>query len=176
MDIFLRKWQLQDAKRIQPLANDMEIAKYLRNGFPYPYAEQDAETYIQFCLSGDENVQLCRAIVVDGQVAGSIGVFCQNPHEVYAKSAEIGYWLGRTYWGKGIMREAIKQICREAFETYDIVRIFAEPYANNIGSRKALEYAGFQLEGIMRKSVFKNGEIVDGCLYARLDDENEDDS
>ena len=64
------------------------------------------------------------------------------------------------------MSEAIKQLCRTAFEQYDIVRIFAEPYAQNIGSRKALEKAGFVLEGIMKKGVYKNGNFFDYCMYA----------
>lgn len=64
------------------------------------------------------------------------------------------------------MTEAINQICNYAFESYDIVRIFAEPFADNQGSRRVLEKAGFELEGILKKSVFKNGRIKDSCIYA----------
>ncbi|MDY0130935.1 MAG: GNAT family protein, partial [Methanosarcina vacuolata] len=74
--------------------------------------------------------------------------------------------FGEPFWGRGIMSEAIKQLCRAAFEQYDIVRIFAEPYAQNIGSRKALEKAGFVLEGIMKKGVYKNSSFFDYCIYA----------
>ncbi len=70
--------------------------------------------------------------------------------------------------GKGIMTEAVRRICREAFAAFDIVRIYAEPFAHNAGSRGVLEKAGFTLEGIMRKGVFKNGELCDYCMYSLL--------
>ncbi|AKB32359.1 Ribosomal-protein-L7p-serine acetyltransferase [Methanosarcina siciliae HI350] len=95
---------------------------------------------------------------------GCIAIFSKN--DVYCKSAEIAYWLGEPLWGRGIMSRAIKELCKTAFEQYDTVRIFAEPYAHNIGSRKALEKAGFVLEGTMKKSVYKNGRLFDSCMYA----------
>jgi ribosomal-protein-alanine N-acetyltransferase len=100
---------------------------------------------------------------------GSIGVFVKD--DVYRKSAEIGYWLGEPYWGRGIMTDAIRQMCRMAFERFDIVRIFAEPFAYNAGSMRALEKAGFTLEGVHRMSVFKNGQFYDSCTYALLLDD-----
>ena len=66
------------------------------------------------------------------------------------------------------MSRAVRQICRQAFETFDIVRIYAEPYAYNKGIRGVLEKAGFRLEGVMRDSVYKNGKVIDSCLYALL--------
>ena len=66
------------------------------------------------------------------------------------------------------MSRAVRQICRQAFETFDIVRIYAEPYAYNKSSRGMLEKAGFRLEGVMRDSVYKNGKVIDSCLYALL--------
>ena len=74
--------------------------------------------------------------------------------------------LGEPYWGQGIMTEAIRQICAYGFAQYDIHRIHAEPFAHNKGSRRCLQKAGFTLEGILRKSVYKNGEILDSCIYA----------
>ncbi len=100
---------------------------------------------------------------------GSIGVFCGR--DVYRRSAEIGYWLAEPFWGQGIMSEAIRRISEEAFRRFDIVRLYAEPFAVNVGSRRALEKAGFELEGILRNSVCKNGRILDSCVYARLKEE-----
>ena len=94
----------------------------------------------------------------------TIGVFLKN--DVYSKSAEIGYWLSETFWGKGIMTDAIIQMCEMAFKSYDIVRIFAEPFSTNIASCKALEKAGFELEGKLKKSIYKNGKICDSYIYA----------
>ena len=104
------------------------------------------------------------AIAVDGRLAGSIGIFREK--DVYQKSAELGYWLGRDYWGRGIMTWSVGKICAEALEQWDIVRIFAEPFARNLGSRRVLEKNGFRLEGIKKKSVYKAGELLDSCMYA----------
>ena len=90
---------------------------------------------------------------------------------MYEKSAELGYWLSEDYWGRGIMTEAVREICREAFETFEIVRIFAEPFADNAASRKVLEKAGFTCEGIMRNGVYKNGQIHSYCMYSILREE-----
>lgn len=164
MDFQLKKWQSADAQDVFKYANNKKIADNLRNGFPYPYTLKDAENYVNGCCQNDEKKQCCRAIVIHDEVAGSIGIFLKD--DIYCKSAEIGYWLAEPYWGNGIMSAAIKQLCEIAFEQYDIVRIFAEPFEYNTGSRRALEKAGFVLEGIMKKSVFKNNCYFDSCIYA----------
>lgn len=168
MKFELRKWNLEDSQDVAYYANNKKIAANLRNVFPYPYILADAEGYIRSCVENSEERQLCRAIVVNGRAAGSVGIFCGT--DVYEKSAELGYWLAEEFWGKGIMTEAVKQLCQEAFERFDIVRIYAEPFAYNTGSRRVLEKAGFSLEGIMKKGVCKNGQINDYCMYALLKD------
>ena len=164
----LRKWQIEDVEDVAHYANNERIAANLRNVFPYPYTLEDAEAYVGSCAENSEECQICRAIVADGHAVGSIGIFCGS--DVYEKSGELGYWLAEDYWGQGMMTEAVKQICREAFEKFDIVRIYAEPFAHNTGSRRVLEKAGFSLEGIMRKGVCKKGKIYDYCMYALLRD------
>ena len=166
MDFILRKWKMEDAADFAHYANNEKIANNLRNGFPYPYTLQDAKSFVESCVSNDETKQICRAIEVNNHVVGSIGIFLGS--DIYSRSAEIGYWLGEEFWGMGIMSVAVKQICKEAFERFDIVRIFAEPLTHNIGSRKVLENAGFSIEGIMKNGVYKNGKIFDYCMYALL--------
>ena len=166
MDFILRKWQYNDANSIAKYANNLKIASKLRNAFPYPYTLENAKEYVHSCADNDEKTQMCRAIVVNGEVVGSIGVFLGR--DIYCKTMELGYWLAEPFWGKGIMTKAVKQICNEAFDKFDIVRIYAEPFANNAGSRKVLENAGFTLEGIMRKGVYKMGETLDYCMYSKI--------
>lgn len=165
---YLRKWRLTDAEAVAYYANNEKIARNLRNVFPYPYTLEDAGYYVKSCAENAEERQICRAVVADGRAAGSLGIFCGS--DVYEKSAELGYWLAEEYWGQGIMTAAVKQLCREAFERFDIVRIYAEPFADNIGSGKVLEKAGFVLEGVMKKGVFKNGQFHDYCMYALVKD------
>lgn len=166
MEFELRKWRNSDADSVAKYANNINIANNLRNVFPYPYTIKDAKWYVNSCTSNDEIRQCTRAIVVDGEAVGSIGIFIKD--DVYCKSGEIGYWLGEPFWNRGIISEAIKQICDFVFQKYDVVRIFSEPYAGNLGSRKVLEKAGFELEGILRKSVYKNGAIFDSCIYSLI--------
>lgn len=166
MDFTLRPWREEDIASVARYANNEKIAKNLRNVFPYPYTLQDAADYVRACIQADEAAQCCRAIVVDGEAVGSIGAFLGD--DVYCKSAELGYWLGEPFWRRGIMSSAVRQLCDEVFADYDVVRIHAEPYADNAGSRRVLERAGFRLEGIKCRSVYKNGVFHDSCMYALL--------
>lgn len=166
MDFTLREWRQSDAADVARYADNEKIARNLRDVFPHPYTLADARGFVDSCVAGDPAAQLCRAIVVDGRAAGSIGLF--RGGDVYQKTAELGYWLAEDFWGKGIMTEAVRQICREGFSRWDIQRIYAEPFAYNTGSRRVLEKSGFTLEGVMRNSVCKRGAIYDSCMYALL--------
>ena len=166
MEFVLRPWEKSDVESVYRYACNKKIADNLRDVFPFPYKREDAESFIEECIAREGQGQLCRAICVEGEAVGSIGVFVGS--DVYRRSAEIGYWLAEPFWKKGVMSRAIAQMCQEAFARFDILRIHAEPYAHNTGSRRALEKAGFELEGTLRQSVCKNGQMYDSCLYALL--------
>lgn len=166
MDFTLRPWRGSDAAELLPHANDPLVAQNLRDAFPYPYTLADAEAFVAACVAREGQGQLLRCVEVEGRAAGSIGLFLGE--DVYRRSAELGYWLGRRYWRRGIMTRAVEEICREGFAAWDIVRIHAEPYTRNAGSRGVLEKAGFRLVGIQRQSVYKNGEMLDSCIYEKL--------
>ena len=151
----LRPWQQSDVEAVAAAADNPHIAANLRNAFPSPYTLADAEWYVNDCIARGEERQLTRAILIEGRAAGSIGVFVRD--DVYEKSAELGYWLAEEHWGRGIMTEAVRQICREAFDRFDILRIFAEPFADNLGSRRVLEKAGFTYEGPCGTASLKMG-------------------
>jgi RimJ/RimL family protein N-acetyltransferase len=88
--------------------------------------------------------------------------------DVNRRSAEIGYWLGAEYLGRGIATEAVTLVTDWAFDAHGLLRVFAQPFAENLASRKVLEKAAYELEGTMRRSAIKNGKVRDQCLYARL--------
>lgn len=169
IDFDLRKWAYSDVESIAISANSPEIAANLRNVFPNPYTLEDAKWYIDNCILNEGNKQITRAIVVDGKAVGSIGIFVQS--DIYEKSAELGYWLAKEFWRQGIVSEATKRICREAFSQFEIERIFAEPFESNEGSRGVLSKAGFTYEGTMRKGVYKNGKVKSYCMYSILREE-----
>lgn len=168
-DFKLRAWKTEDAASLAAAANNPAIAGWLRNTFPNPYTQKDAVWFISDCISNAGKNQIACAIEADGKAVGGIGVFVKD--DVYEKSAELGYWLSEAYWRRGIMSEAVRIICKEAFEKFDIIRIFAEPFEDNAGSRGVLEKAGFTLEGTMRNGVYKNGKIHSYCMYALLREE-----
>ena len=162
----LRKLEASDAESFAKHANNPLIAQNLRDVFPNPYTLDDAEKFISFCQTLNPSESLMYCIDVDGHAVGSISV--TKGKDVYSKSAEIGYWLGQEYWGHGIMTRAVKQVCKEAFEKLDIVRIHAEIFACNMGSRAVLMKSGFQQEGILHSAVFKNGSIIDALVFALI--------
>lgn len=166
MEIELKKWEIEDFRTFYKYADNKKIADNLRDAFPNPYTLSDAKNYISLCIADDEKTKLTRAIVVDKNIIGSIGIFKRN--DVYKKSAEIGYWLAEPYWGKGIMTKAVKDMCEYFFNNYDVIRIDAEVFEYNKGSMKVLENAGFAFEGIKRKSVYKNDKIYDSYIYSLI--------
>lgn len=168
-EIILRPWIKEDIPALAKAANHPEIAQNLRNAFPHPYKLEDAAWFINDCITKEGSNQILRAIEVDGAVTGSVSV--ARKEDVYEKSAELGYWLAKDYWNQGIATLAVKMICKEAFDTLDIIRIFAEPFAHNAGSRSVLKKAGFTCEGTMRNGVYKNGCIYSYCMYSLLREE-----
>lgn len=141
MNCIIRKWKLTDAKDIAVALSNKKIQDNLRDGLPYPYSEQDGIDFISSMLSANEDETFAFAITLDDKAIGSIGVFRQQ--NIHRQTAEIGYYIVEEYWGKGIMTDAVKQICEYVFKNSDILRIYAEPFAYNTGSCRVLEKAGF---------------------------------
>jgi len=171
--IKLRAWKTEDAPDLAVSINNKKVLDNLRDGIPYPYAEKDAVEFIDATLSAEKDSQYAFAICLDDKVIGSIGVFRKD--NVHRYTAEMGYFIAEPYWGKGIMTEAVRQMCAYVFENTDIVRIFAEPYAYNDASCCVLEKAGFRFEGVLRRNAVKNGQPVDMKMYAIVRNSKEPD-
>lgn len=168
MECFIREWIIEDAASLAELLNNKNILNNLRDGLPYPYTKSDAQEYITSMIEADKTKTFAFAITDGQQLAGSIGVFrCDNIH---FRTAEMGYYIGEAYWGKGIGTSAVKQACDYVFQNSDILRIFAEPFAYNTASCRVLEKAGFSFEGLLRKNAVKNGQVLDMKMYARIRD------
>ena len=104
------------------------------------------------------------AIDAGGEAVGSIQLTRQG--NIHRRTAELGYYVVRRLWGSGVCTEAVRQICRFAFENTDLLRVYAEPFADNAASCRVLEKAGFRLEGVMRRNAVKNGVVRDMRLYS----------
>jgi ribosomal-protein-alanine N-acetyltransferase len=163
--IVLRPWSIGDAGKLAVIADNKKIADNLRDGFPFPYSLKDAKNWLNIILPENYPPRFF-AITVDKQLVGSIGIVSKT--DIYRKNFEIGYFLAEEQWGKGIATRAIKAATSYAFKDSDIVRVYAEPFSDNIGSRRALEKAGFTLEATLRRNVIKNDIIKDSCIYSVL--------
>ena len=165
-DCIVRSWQATDAEAIVRHANDRRVWLNLRDRFPHPYTPADADRWIREAMAARPETQF--AIAVGAEAAGGIGLELQG--DVCRGTAEIGYWLGAAYWGRGIATEAVRAATAYGFAALDLRRIFAGVFAWNASSRRVLEKAGYTLEGRLRRAVIKDGRVLDTFLYAIVRD------
>ena len=163
-DITLRNWTMDDSQQLSIIANNKNIANTLTDSFPSPYTINDSKLFIERSINDKDNIFL--AICLNSIVVGSIAIVFQK--DIYRKTAIISYYVAEEYWNREIGSKAIKMLVEYVFDRYDIERISAEPFERNSGSRKALENAGFKLEGVLKNNVFKNNELQNSCIYARV--------
>jgi ribosomal-protein-alanine N-acetyltransferase len=157
----LRGWRADDVESIQRHADNPNIYSFLMDRFPHPYTMEAAKVWVAAMLAMEPNYNL--VIDVEGLAVGVIGLEMRD--DVYRKAPLLGYWIGESLWGKGIMTAAIKLMCDYAFSDLDVVRIQAGVLANNSRSMRVLEKAGFLKEGILKNSMIKNGVVLDEHIY-----------
>ena len=162
MNCGIRRWELSDAADLAAALSDKKLLDNLRDGIPYPYTEKDGAEYIKAMLSEP----FAFAVTVNNRAVGSVSVF--RGENIHKRTAELGYYLAEEYWGRGIMTNAVKELCEYVFKNSDIIRIFAEPFADNLASCRVLEKAGFELEGTLKCAAVKNGKIIDMKMYSLI--------
>jgi RimJ/RimL family protein N-acetyltransferase len=160
----VRPWTRGDAAALVHHANNINVARHLRDRFPHPYTAADAKFFLKHATAANDPTNLC--IDVDGAAAGAVGYV--PGHDVERYSAEIGYWLGEEYWGRGIVTEALGLVTEHAFTGLNFLRMFALPFADNPASARVLEKAGYRREALLASSAVKYGEPKDQWLYVRL--------
>lgn len=157
----LRRLREEDAESFSRHANNPNIAKYLRERFPYPYTLQDAEAFIAYASKAEEETIF--TIEVNAEASGFIGLIFQP--DVYKHGAELGYWLSEAHWGKGITAQALSKMVQHGFEDLELKRIFARVYDFNQQSIRVLEKAGFVYETRLKKAAIKQGKVCDVLYY-----------
>lgn len=166
--VVVRDWREADAAELARQANDRRVWLGLRDVFPHPYSIDDARVFIGMAIGMSPRTLL--AIEVEGRVAGGIGYVLRG--DVERVSAEVGYWLGCEFWGRGIATTAVRLLTRHAFEARpELRRLYAMPFATNTASARVLEKAGYRREAVLRQSVVKDGHVLDQFMYAILRDE-----
>lgn len=160
--IKLRAWKITDIGRLVELADNINISKNMVDAFPSPYTKEAGLKFIEMAMS--ETPVRILAVEVNGDIAGSVGIHPQQ--DIMRLNAELGYWFGEPYWGKGIATNAVRQVIDYAFKNFEINRLFARPFGTNKASQRVLEKAGFILEARIKQSIIKNGQLLDELIYA----------
>ncbi|NSL86243.1 GNAT family N-acetyltransferase [Chitinophaga sp. Mgbs1] len=164
-DIKLKAIERSDLEDMSVLANNPAIAANLRDSFPSPYSLKDAEAFLALIEEG--KLKYVWGIYVKDKIAGVITLTPQE--DIYRHSAEIGYWIGAPFYGKGVMSEAVALLTAYTFSELDIHRIYAGVFAYNEASKKVLLKNGFHQEAVKRKAILKNGVYHDEHLMVKMD-------
>lgn len=151
-----------DVEPLARYANSRSIWVNLRDSFPHPYTARDARIFVRRAMT--MRPETFFAIVVDGEAAGGIGYIPQP--DVNRVSAEVGYWLGEPFRGRGVTTEALVAVTAFAISTHQLTRLFALPFAHNRASCRVLEKAGYRVEGTLRRAAIKEGVVLDQVQYA----------
>jgi RimJ/RimL family protein N-acetyltransferase len=160
----IRSFEAADADAIVKYADNRNVSRGLRDMFPYPYTLKDAHEWLDLAMN--QNPERNFAIASPEEVIGGIGVgLWEGERRI---SGEVGYWLGEPFWGRGIATRAVVAFTRFAFDSYDLVRAFAEVFSNNPASARVLEKAGYRLVGHFHNAIIKEGRVQDLFVYERL--------
>lgn len=163
-DLQIRSWRKSDLDALLRHANNANIAANLRDQFPHPYTRRDGIEYLNFVR--DQRPERAFAIQHNDEAIGGLGF--QIGADIARVSAEIGYWISEGYWGRSFATRAVESITEWAFNEYKLTRVFALVFAYNAPSIRVLEKAGYEREGVLRRSAVKNGVILDQVIYARV--------
>lgn len=158
----LRAYSEADIAELVPLIGTREVAATTLR-IPHPYTESDARQFIAGALDQGK-IWLAITLGGDGRQIGGIGLRVEEQHA----HAELGYWLGVPFWGKGYATEAGRAMLRYGFEDLKLHRIFASHFGHNPASGKILRKLGMRHEGCQREHLRKWDQFVDSELYGLL--------
>ncbi len=159
----LRDYEESDSNRLVMLANNENVSRYLIYTFPYPYTKRDADWWI---LTGtQENGAVNKVIEYNGKFVGGIGIIPQTGWRSHI--AEIGYWVGEAFWGKGIATVALGQMTEYVFLELKFRKLFGPVLEPNRASMRVLEKNNYLLEGILKQEVVRHNQYFDIYHYAK---------
>ena len=157
MIVSLHTWSDNDRESLIVLCNAVDRT-FLSDRLPYPYTEADADWWLGMVAENEGKEGAWRAIVMDGQIVGSISVEIADENN---SVGSIGYMILTPFWSQGIGTEAVRQICGIAYRELAIERIIGEVFTENQASIRVLEKNGFQLEETKVGAVVKGGKTMD---------------
>ena len=162
--IELRDYKIEIAEQFAEYRNNPIIFGNGYDKIPNPYKLKDAKEFITLQLN--KKLPQRKLIYWKGQFVGEIGI--EIKEDVFRLSAEMGYFIGEPFWGKGIATKGIKLMTDYVFNNFNIIRIEAGVFDFNKPSMKVLEKNDFYLECIKRNAVIKDGKIIDDYIWVKL--------
>jgi RimJ/RimL family protein N-acetyltransferase len=134
----------------------------LLDAFPHPFSEAHGLQLVLWAQA--QQPETAFTLEVNGE---AVGMFHRYPQrDVYRGSAEVGFWLGRAYWGRGIATTVLRSVVEHTFANTETCRLFAQVFEWAPASMRVLEKAGFLCEARLRRAVIKDGRTGDAFLYA----------
>jgi RimJ/RimL family protein N-acetyltransferase len=164
--INLRKVTLSDAESIHLNAKDKDICMAVP--LPMPYTLKSAQNYVKICQKKWKDRNETQFGIEDRETGEIIGMIGLMNIDFDLKKAEVGYWIGKKYWGTGLSKEALDLILKYAFSSLKLNRIYAKVFSKNIPSVKLLEKCSFQLEGRLRRDGKFKGKWDDQLIYGLI--------
>ena len=164
MTVDLHKWTFADRDALMALCNAVDRT-FLSDRLPYPYTEADADWWLGMVAENEGKEGAWRAIVVDGQIVGSISV--ERMADEQRNVGSIGYMILTPFWSQGIGTEAVRQICKIAFQELALEQIIGQVFPENVASARVLEKNGFRLEETKTGAVVKDGKSMDVMVYQK---------
>ncbi len=160
----LRNYQIEIAEQFAKYRNNLIIFDNGYDKVPNPFTLKDAKEFITLQLKKKSSQR--KLIYWEGQFVGKIGI--EIKEDVFRLSAEMGYFIGEPFWGRGIASKGIKLMIDYIFNNFNIIRIEAGVFDFNKPSMRVLEKNDFHLESIKRNAVIKNGKIIDDYIWVKL--------
>ncbi|HEX5272805.1 MAG TPA: GNAT family N-acetyltransferase [Gemmataceae bacterium] len=166
--VHLSEVRASDKEALIAHLNDRDIYdRTLRIPFPYTGASADEWLALLAQIARQQGRPVHWAIRgADDALIGACGL---TGFEVgKSHCAEVGYWLAKPFWGRGIMTAVVRRVCRYAFEELGLAKIIAHVASHNPASARVLEKCGFRQEGFLRKHFLKDGQFIDARLFGLL--------
>lgn len=160
----VRPWRYSDLASLVRHANDKRVTRTVRDHFPHPYTSEDGERWLAHATAAGQATNV--AIEVDGNAVGGVGMI--PGEDVHRIRAEVGYWLGHAYWGRGVMTDAVTAFSAHLLEERGFLRLEAPVFETNPASARVLEKSGYFLESRQRRAAIKEGRVIDILMYVRL--------
>ncbi len=158
----LRKFEARDEELLVSYLNDGELTRFLSSRIPQPYTHDSASWWVKT----GSTIGTVYAIIYNEILVGSISAI---PGEFEKqRTAEVGYWVARPYWGRGIASYALAEFTQRVFESTNLIRLYASVFEANVASARVLSKCGYTLDAVLQSAIYKNGSVFNELHFSQI--------